>query len=113
MRFVNGQLLTENQLSLKAGNKSTKKVVNVTANFDGPSTGMETAAAKAIWSRSIAKHKMRYVAMLGDGDNKTLQSLNELQPYGQMKITKLECVNHIHKRMGTGLQNLLKSNPNI
>ena len=82
-------------------------------NFDGPSTGMETAAAKAIWSRSIAKHKMRYVAMLGDGDNKTLQSLNELQPYGQMKITKLECVNHIHKRMGTGLRNLLKSNPNI
>ena len=44
---------------------------------------METAAAKAIWSRSITKHNMRYVAMLGDGDNKTLQALNDLKPYGE------------------------------
>jgi len=87
---------------------------NCFCNFDGPSTGMETAAAKCMWSRSIAKHNMRYVAILSNGDNKTLQALNELKPYGQdTEITKLECVNHIHKRMGTGLRNLLKTNPNI
>ena len=76
-------------------------------NFDGPSTGMETAAAKAIWSRSVAKHKMRYTTVLSDGDNKTLQALNDMKVY-DTEITKLECVNHIHKRMGTGLRNLVK-----
>ena len=68
-------------------------------NFDGPSTGMETAAAKAIWSRSITKHNTRYVTMLGNGDNKTLQALNDLKPYGEdVQITRSECVNHIHKK---------------
>ena len=76
-------------------------------NFDGPSTGMETAAAKAIWSRSEVKHKMRYTTVLSDGDNKTLQALNDMTVY-DTEITKLECVNHIHKRMGTGLRNLVK-----
>lgn len=91
-----------------------KESGNCFCNFEGPSTGMETAAAKTLWSRSIAKHKMRYIAILSDGDNKTLQALNELQPYGsEVTITKLECVNHIHKRMGTGLRNLLKTNPAI
>ena len=27
-------------------------------NFDGPSTGMETAATKAIWSQSISKYRV-------------------------------------------------------
>ena len=75
---------------------------------------METAAAKAIWSRSIEKHKMRYTAVLSDGDNKTLQSLNSVMPYGNnVTITKIECVNHVHKRMGTGLRNLLKTSPHV
>ena len=79
------------------------------ANFDGPSTSMETAAAKAIWSRSVATHNLRYTSILCDGDNKTLQTLNELKVYGDsLQISKLECVNHIHKRMGTGLRNLVK-----
>ena len=83
-------------------------------NFDGPSTNMETAAAKAIWSRSVIKHKMRYVSILCDGDNKTIQALNESQVYGSdVEITKLDCVNHVHKRMGTGLRNLVKKSPHV
>lgn len=60
-------------------------------NFDGPSIGMETAAATAIWSRSVQKYNIRYVALLSDGDKKTWQSLNALKPYGSnVEITKLE-----------------------
>jgi len=52
--------------------------------------------------------------VLSDDDNKTLHALNENQVYGpSFQITKLECVNHIHKRMGTGLRNLVKTCPHI
>ena len=83
-------------------------------NFDGPSSSMETAAAKILWSRSLEKHNMRYTVLLSDGDNKTLASINDnLKPYGDTKVEKLDCVNHVHKRMGKGLRELLKSNAKI
>ena len=79
-------------------------------NFDGPSTSMETEACRILWSRSIEKHNMRYTKLLSDGDNKTQSYLNdELQPYGSdIKVDKHECVNHVNKRMGTGLRKLRK-----
>ena len=83
-------------------------------NHKGPSSSMETAAAKIIWSRSVTKHKMCYTQVLCDGDNKTVHALNEMQVYGsEITIDKLECVNHIHKRMGTGLRNLVKKSPHV
>ena len=83
-------------------------------NFDGPSSSMETKAATILWSRSIEKHGLRYTTLLADGDNKTLKALNEeLKPYGDTNIGKSECVNHVHKRMGTGLRELKKKNPHI
>lgn len=84
-------------------------------NFDGPSTSMETESCRIVWGRSIEKHNMRYTTLLSDGDNKTEKCLNEeLKPYGSdVKIDKLECVNHVNKRMGTGLRNLRKDNKNV
>ena len=83
-------------------------------NFDGPSANMETAASKILWARSVQLHNMRYMKMLSDGDNKTLASLNEQLPYGpDAVIEKVDCVNHVHKRLGTGLRNLLKTSPHI
>ena len=79
------------------------------ANFDGPSTGMETKPAEIIWSQSTKKHKMRCTSIISNGDNKTWGALNQMKVYGDdAKINKLECVNHIHKQMGTGLRNLVK-----
>ena len=84
------------------------------SKYEGSSTGMETAAAKKIWSRLISKHKLRYTKILCDGDNKTLQALNEMQVYGSdTSIEKLECVNHVHKRMGIGLRNLVKKSHHV
>jgi len=39
--------------------------------------------------------------------------LNDLKLYDEIVIDKLDCVNHIHKRLGTGLRNLLKVSPHI
>ena len=75
---------------------------------------METAAAKILWARSVQLHNMQYICILSDGDNKTLSALNEQRPYGNdVIIDKVDCINHVHKRLGTGLRNLLKTSPNI
>lgn len=79
-------------------------------NYEGPSGGMEQESAKVTWGRSLARHKLRYTAMLCDGDSKALNDLNtKHKPYGDIEIQKLDCVNHVHKRMGKGLRNLRKT----
>ena len=79
-------------------------------NYEGSSGSMEVEAAKKIWSRSVSKNKMMYTKVISDGDCKTVTSLNELAPYGDIVIEKEECINHVHKRLGTGLRNITKKN---
>ena len=46
--------------------------------------------------------------MLCDGDSKSYDAISEAQVYGPNFIIKKEdCVNHISKRMGTALRNLV------
>ena len=42
-----------------------------------------------------------------------MQELNESSVYGDKEITKPECGNHIHKRMGTGFRILVIKCPQI
>ena len=42
-----------------------------------------------------------------------LANLNEHRPYKDVEIQKLDCVNHVHKRMGAGLRSLLKTSKEI
>ncbi|XP_076663602.1 uncharacterized protein LOC143366414 [Andrena cerasifolii] len=78
-------------------------------NFEGSSGRMEIAAAEAMWKRSIEHCNMRYTRMLSDGDAKTHTYLQSLQVYGpDIDIRKEECANHIAKRMGNGLRNVVK-----
>ena len=69
---------------------------------------METEAAKRIWLRSVEKYNLRYTEMLSDGDSTAFKALHNPQPYGDIVFSKLECVNHAHKRMGTALSKLTK-----
>ena len=46
--------------------------------------------------------------MLSDGDSTAFKALQDIQPYGDIVLSKLECVNHAHKRMGTALRKLTK-----
>ena len=53
-------------------------------------------------------HGFRYTEMLGDGDAKTHSRLLQEDLYDGRPIEKLECVNHVTKRMGTALRNLVE-----
>uniref|UniRef100_A0A1B6JDH1 Mutator-like transposase domain-containing protein n=1 Tax=Homalodisca liturata TaxID=320908 RepID=A0A1B6JDH1_9HEMI len=76
------------------------------ANFEGSSGAMEVAGAVAIFQRSQALYEARYLEYLGDGDSKAYSSVCEAKPYGDTAITKIECIGHVQKRMGSRLKNL-------
>ena len=53
----------------------------------------------------MAKRKARYVEYLGDSDSKSINAVNEDQPYGtKLKVRKIECINHVSKRMYARLE---------
>lgn len=83
---------------------------NCTANYSGNSGGMEVAGVVKIFQQSEPCDKVRYINYLGDGDSKAYKAINELKPYGEnVPITKLECIGHVQKRMGTRLRRLKTS----
>ncbi|XP_035828926.1 uncharacterized protein LOC106013519 [Aplysia californica] len=77
------------------------------ANYEGTSGGMEKEAALRIWSRSILKNGLRYISMISDGDAKTISAIHELDPYPGIVVEKHECVNHVGKRLGKALRNIV------
>ncbi|KAL8573387.1 hypothetical protein ACOMHN_032402 [Nucella lapillus] len=78
-------------------------------NHHQSSKAMEQEAAKVLWGRSVSKYGLRYVEMLSDGDFSAFKAVCGINPYGdEIAITKLDCVNHAHKRMGTALRKLTK-----
>lgn len=79
-------------------------------NYSGSSGGMEVIAAEILFKRSISLCNMRYTTLLSDGDSKTHQHLQKLKVYGEhVLIEKEECVNHVAKRLGTALRELVKT----
>ena len=59
--------------------------------------------------RSVERHNLHYRTMLSDGDSSAFTAVRREQPYGPTPlITKLECINHCHKRMGTALRKKAK-----
>ena len=76
-------------------------------NYEGSSGGMEVVAAERLWKRSI-KYGLRYTTLLSDGDSKTFLHLKKLNVYGPIAVKKEECVNHVAKRLRTGLTQVSK-----
>ena len=76
-------------------------------NFNGSSNAMEVESALQLWGRSVEVNKMRYTTMLCDGDSKSYDSVKAHSVYGDVSITKEDCINHVSKRMGTALRNLV------
>ena len=60
------------------------------------------------FSRSIEQYGLRYTEFLGDGDSKAFHQITEEDVYDDVKVSKLECVGHVQKRMGSRLQSLKK-----
>ena len=85
---------------------------NCTKNFDGKSGAMEAECALRLWKRS-EKLGYRYTGFISDGDSASFKAVSELNggkgPYASATVTKMECVNHVAKRMGTRLRQLKKN----
>ena len=85
-----------------------KHAKNCPKNFHGTSNAMEVECARRLWGRSIEKASLRYTTMLCDGDSKSFDAVAEDNIYGKdKKLEKEDCINHISKRMGTGLRKLV------
>ena len=62
-----------------------------------------------MYKRSIKLHNIRYRPFIGDGDSSSYSLVEKSAPYGPLlDILKSECVNHVTKRMGSGLRKLLQ-----
>ena len=72
---------------------------------------MESDGVLELYSRSIAKHgiRYRYSPFIGDGDSSSYNRVDNERPYGaSCFVEKHECVNHVTKRMGTNLRSLVR-----
>lgn len=76
------------------------------SNYSGVSGGMERESAVRMWRRSVDKNAMRYTQFISDGDSNAYKAVRDLDPYDGKQIEKLECVNHVSKRLGTRLRKL-------
>ena len=54
----------------------------------------------------LEKHDFWYPTLLSNGDAKTYKHLCSLNVYGDVSLTKEECVNHVAKQMEMALRNL-------
>ncbi|XP_055888785.1 uncharacterized protein LOC129926794 [Biomphalaria glabrata] len=75
-------------------------------NHFGSSGSMEQQAAVIMWSRSVEKNGFRYKSVISDGDTNTIKAIHEQNPYPDL-VEKRECLNHVSKRLGTALRNVV------
>ncbi|GBN54824.1 hypothetical protein AVEN_133113-1 [Araneus ventricosus] len=75
------------------------------SNFRGSSGMMEVKGACNIFKRSLTFHNARYTKYLGDGDSKAFEAIAKENIYGdEFQVEKLECIDHVMKRMGSRLR---------
>ena len=85
-----------------------KHADNCPKNFSGSSNAMEAECARRLWRRSVEKNHLRYTTMLCDGDSKSYDAVVADSPYGAaVRIEKEDCINHVSKRMGKALRDLI------
>ena len=71
---------------------------------------MLTLGAVEIFARSAEARNHIYKTYVGDGDSKSYSVVRDSMPYGSLiYIVKEECKSHVTKRMGTGLQSIVKN----
>ncbi|GFW83517.1 uncharacterized protein TNCV_4590181 [Trichonephila clavipes] len=80
---------------------------HVCSNYNGPSENMEAVGAFRIFERSLIKRDLQYTEYYGDGDSKGFLQVKDI--YGENSVTKLECIGHIQKRVGSHLRKLKKN----
>lgn len=77
-------------------------------NYEGASGNMEVDSIIEMFRRSVGLHNVKYSHYIGDGDTKTFKGILDSQPYEDLVVRKKECVDHVQKRMGSRLRQLVK-----
>ncbi|GBL79952.1 hypothetical protein AVEN_5179-1 [Araneus ventricosus] len=77
------------------------------SNYKGSSGNMESVGAFRIFERSVMKRELQYTEYYGDGDSKAFLKVKDI--YGEDTVTKLECIGHVQKRVGSRLRKLKKT----
>jgi hypothetical protein len=77
---------------------------------ESSSGAMEVESVLQMFQRSEKDRGVIYSHYLGDGDCKGHLAVTKADPYKGKKVEKLECINHVAKRMGTRLRNLVTKN---
>ncbi|GBO38685.1 hypothetical protein AVEN_231815-1 [Araneus ventricosus] len=77
------------------------------SNYKGSSGNMESVGAFRIFERSVMKRELQYTEYYGDGDSKAFLKVKDI--YGEDTVTKLECIGHVQKRVGSRLRKLKKN----
>ncbi|GFT21866.1 hypothetical protein TNCV_3179701 [Trichonephila clavipes] len=77
---------------------------NCKANHFGNSGSTEVSGAIEIFQRYESLHGLRYNKFLGDGNARVYKANNEIQPYGDTCIEKLEYVGYVKKLSTTSFK---------
>lgn len=108
-KVMDVEVMTKRCQVCQKGKHNQDEHPNCKKNYTGTSGGMEVAGALEIFKRSKEDRGVRYVGYLGDGDSKAYNKVVQEEPYGKdVTISKLECIGHVQKRMGTRLRRLCK-----
>ena len=79
---------------------------NCDINHQGSAGLMEAAGLIECFQVSEKDRKLRNINYLGDGDSEFFSEISKLDIYPQNQIQKLECVDHIQKRLVSRLRKL-------
>ncbi|GFS59598.1 uncharacterized protein TNCV_2581131 [Trichonephila clavipes] len=100
-------IINKLQLCSKEVAEASMQSAALEENHNGSAGMMETVAMVRIFQRSLSHRSVRYTSYIGDGDSKTFSSITASNPYGEdITVSKIECVGHVQKRMGTRLRKL-------
>ena len=77
-------------------------------NHAGSAGSMEIAGVLQCFKQSVHLHNLRYTNYIGDSDSKSYLEVVKADPYNGVPITKLECIGHVQKRVGSRLRTLKK-----
>lgn len=82
--------------------------LNFNANIS--STQMESAIILELFQTSVSKYKLIYKTLISDGDSSVHQLIIDHNVYAthDVIVDRVNCVNHLLRRLSTNLQNILK-----
>jgi hypothetical protein len=91
------------------GNGACKKGDQCSINYRGTSGGMEPTGTVNIVKR-FSERNLKITRFLGDGDSRAFKKASEAVDW---PMVKLECVNHVAKRMGSRLLRRVKDKKGV